>query len=412
VAESDVLYINGPKIVYNGEHMKSVNIDKLREIVKQVDSLSSVMRLLGGIGRLKTKRIIAENGIDTSHFIQTPKQRKRSIEEYLSNEYPLSSDHLKKKLFKSGLKEKKCERCLRQEWEGHPIPLELHHIDGNKLNNNLSNIRILCRNCHGLESNHKGAAAKRKKKIRVSKQLYIKTIPTCINACEVCKKVGIVPKGRNYDTIYGIMAKHNLSFLIHQELERPLELNGLYVETLKTKHKRSRTRQEAGLIKRKVKNRPSIEEIEKIVWEMPMESVGKHYGVTSNTIKDWIKDYNTTIKLPPQGYWIRRKMGYSHEESLVSQGIVRIPLRQPTEEQAKIALSSIESGSSLRKAGKSIGFDHETTKAALVRFKMISTNIMGHRGCKFSKEIGGDKSSSTITNNGTLVFDASQGIRP
>lgn len=60
----------------------------------------------------------------------------------------MTSYSLKLKLFKSGEKEKKCEKCQLENWNGLPIPLEMHHIDGNSLNNDLSNLQILCPNCH------------------------------------------------------------------------------------------------------------------------------------------------------------------------------------------------------------------------------------------------------------------------
>ena len=33
-------------------------------------------------------------------------------------------------------------------WNSKPIPLEVHHIDGNKTNNTLENLMIVCPNCH------------------------------------------------------------------------------------------------------------------------------------------------------------------------------------------------------------------------------------------------------------------------
>lgn len=55
---------------------------------------------------------------------------------------------LKNKLFKKGIKERKCECCGLSEWNNLPIPLELHHIDGDRTNHKLENLQILCLNCH------------------------------------------------------------------------------------------------------------------------------------------------------------------------------------------------------------------------------------------------------------------------
>jgi hypothetical protein len=52
---------------------------------------------------------------------------------------------------KKWLKEEKnntCEMCGISEWNGKILPMEVDHIDGNTKNNNLSNLRVLCPNCH------------------------------------------------------------------------------------------------------------------------------------------------------------------------------------------------------------------------------------------------------------------------
>lgn len=42
----------------------------------------------------------------------------------------------------------KCSNCGISEWQGKPITLELEHKDGNYENNILSNVCLLCPNCH------------------------------------------------------------------------------------------------------------------------------------------------------------------------------------------------------------------------------------------------------------------------
>lgn len=42
----------------------------------------------------------------------------------------------------------KCMICELTEWMGHPIPLQLDHIDGDSDNDDVTNIRNVCPNCH------------------------------------------------------------------------------------------------------------------------------------------------------------------------------------------------------------------------------------------------------------------------
>ena len=65
----------------------------------------------------------------------------------------IQSFKLKKWLIKHHLKENKCECCGISEWNGKPIECALHHKDGNKHNNKLKNLIILCPNCHSQTDN-------------------------------------------------------------------------------------------------------------------------------------------------------------------------------------------------------------------------------------------------------------------
>jgi DNA-binding CsgD family transcriptional regulator len=58
-------------------------------------------------------------------------------------------DHLKRRLFDAGIKARSCESCGLTEWRGLPIPLALHHVNGDRHDNRLENLQILCANCHG-----------------------------------------------------------------------------------------------------------------------------------------------------------------------------------------------------------------------------------------------------------------------
>ena len=49
-----------------------------------------------------------------------------------------------------------CSWCNLSRWLDKLMPLEMDHIDGNKQNNERSNLRILCPNCHALTDTYKG----------------------------------------------------------------------------------------------------------------------------------------------------------------------------------------------------------------------------------------------------------------
>ena len=88
--------------------------------------------------------------------ISKPKSNKMNLLEYLEKSKDIQSNKVRTKLLEEGYKEHKCECCGRSEWLGQPIPLELHHLDGNRNNNNLNNFQLLCPNCHAFTDSYRG----------------------------------------------------------------------------------------------------------------------------------------------------------------------------------------------------------------------------------------------------------------
>lgn len=68
----------------------------------------------------------------------------------------MSRQHLKVRLLKEGLKKGVCERCGIDEWLGHSLSLNLHHVNGDGDDNRLENLALLCPNCHSLTPNFGG----------------------------------------------------------------------------------------------------------------------------------------------------------------------------------------------------------------------------------------------------------------
>jgi len=117
---------------------------------------------------LKSEAI--KNDLDFSHFLgQSWSKGKKllgknrlSLEEVMVENSTYTTQSLKNRLFKEGIKSKFCEWCLLDTWRNQPISLELDHINGISNDNRLENLRILCPNCHAQTDTYRGRNLKRK----------------------------------------------------------------------------------------------------------------------------------------------------------------------------------------------------------------------------------------------------------
>ena len=76
--------------------------------------------------------------------------------DYLAQSKDIQTNKIRHKLLIEGYKEHKCECCGLTEWLGQPIPLEVHHKDGNAHNNVIENYQLLCPNCHAQTDSYRG----------------------------------------------------------------------------------------------------------------------------------------------------------------------------------------------------------------------------------------------------------------
>lgn len=114
----------------------------------------------GGSAIKAVKEMIELYQLDISHFkgqghTKNLNKYRTPIEKYLNNEIQITSHKLRKRLLEEGIFEYKCSCCGLKEWLNQPIPLELHHKDGNKNNNNLENLELRCPNCHYFTDTYK-----------------------------------------------------------------------------------------------------------------------------------------------------------------------------------------------------------------------------------------------------------------
>lgn len=69
---------------------------------------------------------------------------------------------VRKYIIRNNKVEYKCVFCGNTGiWLGKEIGLELDHIDGDSTNNEISNLRFLCPNCHATTKTYRGRNKKR-----------------------------------------------------------------------------------------------------------------------------------------------------------------------------------------------------------------------------------------------------------
>lgn len=97
----------------------------------------------------------------TEEYIRSDRFDTKSI---LAGEHPeYQTGKLKLRLYKENILKEQCVECgIGNEYNDKPITLELDHINGIRHDHRLSNLRILCPNCHSQTNTYR--FKKRKKK--------------------------------------------------------------------------------------------------------------------------------------------------------------------------------------------------------------------------------------------------------
>lgn len=154
---------------------RSWSEQQLRVAAEQSRSVRQVILKLGLIpagGNYKQiQKYLSFYGVNTSHFrvegwskgLRGIGKPRIALEDLLVKGSSFQSYKLKKRLFSAKIKEPLCEECgWAKRSEDGRLPLELDHINGDSQDNRLTNLRVLCPNCHSLKPTHRG----RNRKVR------------------------------------------------------------------------------------------------------------------------------------------------------------------------------------------------------------------------------------------------------
>ena len=148
------------------------NIDDktFADAVSKCLSMSALFRLLNlpdtSAKRKWAKKKIHILHLDTGHwtgqayFKNKEKLGARKNGEQLLRELEIAKSintyKVKLILIREKVIEDKCQKCNLRSWLGEKISLHLHHVDGDRSNNKITNLQLLCPNCHSLTDNYCG----------------------------------------------------------------------------------------------------------------------------------------------------------------------------------------------------------------------------------------------------------------
>jgi hypothetical protein len=120
-----------------------------------VKSIAGILRKLNlipaGGNYIHMKKTLQRLEVDTSHWTGQAWNKGQQLKQY--------RDYTKNSYIKPHLIVKfghMCNSCKLSEWLENPIPLELHHLNGDRTNNAEENLELLCPNCHSLTENWRG----------------------------------------------------------------------------------------------------------------------------------------------------------------------------------------------------------------------------------------------------------------
>lgn len=140
--------------------LRKVTKEQLQEIANRCFSIAGMIKELGykehhGSSYHVVKKYLQLHNIKTEHWKGQGWSKDEQLKDW--------KDYNRVASFKKHLLKERghlCENCKLEDWLDCPIKLEVHHIDGNRTNNEYTNLKLLCPNCHAYTDSWKKRKSK------------------------------------------------------------------------------------------------------------------------------------------------------------------------------------------------------------------------------------------------------------
>lgn len=219
----------------------------LAEVLKRLGRGSSS----GGGSYRSIKNVAKQLGLTADHMVRQEatghSNKAKPLADLLAEDTIITNNsRFRERLIREGYLRKECYECGIVLWRGQQAPLDLDHINGDRYDNRIENLRLLCKNCHAQTPTYGS-----KNRGRWSKPLpeHLKKSRTHAKPCLDCSTM----------VEYGVRCPDC------DRKSRPTKIEW-----------------------------PSIEYLESKASEIGFRALGRELGVSDNAIRKRIKNYKTT----------------------------------------------------------------------------------------------------------------------
>lgn len=164
----------------------------------------------GGSGIKATKEMIAHYNFNVDHFLGQGWNKNNFDYSRFQDGKVIKIAEAIKAL--TALRGHKCEVCGLERWNDVDIPLEIHHLDGRHLNNDLNNLQLICPNCHALTDNYCGKNSQKQE--HIPEEQFVDALRNAPNIRQALIQLGLTPAGGNYTTANELIIKYQINHLI------------------------------------------------------------------------------------------------------------------------------------------------------------------------------------------------------